>query len=88
LCHYLLPSGCIANRTEPHLQLVLAALHDTLILPCLPLALISILTVEFVTVCGGCGFSLSVGLSGKSFVLIEKVNAPSFNVKSGITLLR
>ena len=31
-------------------------------------------------------FSLSVELSGKSFVLIEKVNAPSFNVKSGITL--
>src|SRR6056300_84769 len=71
---------------DPHLQLVLAELQDTLTLPCLPLALISILTVVLLTVCGGAGFSVSVGLSGKSFVLIEKVNAPSLIVKSGITL--
>ena len=79
------PSGCIANRTEPHLQLVLAALQDTLTLPCLPLALISILTVEFVIVCGGCGFSLSLNFQ-ENLCLNEKVKLPSFNVKSGITL--
>ena len=65
----------MANLIEPHFQLVPAALQDTLTLPCLPLALISILAVELVTVCGGFGFSLDVLLSGKSFVLIEKVKS-------------